>query len=208
METLSGPILLVVALSLDALVAALGYGVSAIRIPFRSLCVIAAICSGALALSIWGGGLLAPLIPPMAAKGLGCGILALLGLLKLIEEPLKRRRKAPPCPTPNQSLSPGDLLSIYCSPNCADRDGSRTLSPGEAAALAAALSLDGIAAGLGAGAVAIGPLPVLLCSIVVHLVLIRFGEWLGRRLARAISLPLAPVCGLMLLLLAAVTLYG
>ncbi len=208
MDGLFGSVLLVVALALDAFVAALGYGAAAIRIPFRSLLVLAAICSGALGVSIWAGGLLTPLLPVSVARGIGCGILALLGLLKLAEEPLKRRRAPKPCPKPEPGLSPGALLSIYCSPNCADRDGSRTLSPAEAAALALALSLDGMAAGLGAGAVELRLLSVLFCSMLVHLLGIRLGEWLGKRIAQAVPLPLAPVCGVLLLLLAALQFRG
>ena len=202
------PFLLVAALALDAFVAALGYGAASIRIPTGSLLVIALICSGALSAALLAGGLLAPLLPPAATRLFGCGLLALLGAAKLIEEPLKRRRAPPACPPAGRAFSPGALLSIYCRPDCADRDCSRTLSPGEACALALALSLDGAAAGIGAGAVCLVPLSVLLISIAVHLAGIRLGEAIGRRLARTVPVPLAPLCGAMLILLALLQFYG
>lgn len=205
MKQLLAPLLLVAALSLDAFVAALGCGAEKIRIPAVSLWIVSLICSAALSLSLWAGSLLAALLPGGSPKAWGCGLLALLGVFKLAEAPLSRLRRPADGGDTGAAAS---LASIYRQPTRADRDGSRSLSPGEAAALAVALSADGAAAGIGAGAVAIGALPVFFLSAAVHLAGIRLGEAAGRRLARALSFPPAPACGVLLLLLALGRLFG
>ena len=200
MEQLLAPLLLAAALSLDAFVAALGFGAERIRIPAASLWTVSLICSAVLSLSLQAGALLAPLLPGGAARLWGGGLLALLGVLKLIESSFTR---------PGRDEDSSSFFAFICRQTTrADRDGSRTLSPGEAALLALALSADGLAAGVGAGAGGIGALPAFLLSAAVHLGGIRAGEAAGRRLIRSLHLPFGPVCGVLLLLLALGRLLG
>lgn len=117
-------------------------------------------------------------------------------------------RAARPVPRRAAPFSPGALLSIYCRPDCADRDCSRTLSPERPARWLWLFRSTGRQPASERARSASGPLSVLLISIAVHLAGIRLGEAIGRRLARTVPVPLAPLCGAMLILLALLQFYG
>lgn len=146
-------LLLVVALSLDAFVASFAYGAQRIRIPYSSAAIISVICTAMLAVSLLAGSLLRPFLPQSLTKGLCFAILFLLGLVKLCDSTIKtliRKHKRMHRQVSFSLFSLKFILDVYADPEKADRDGSRELSPAEAASLAVALSLDGLAVGFGA----------------------------------------------------------
>ena len=96
------------------------------------------------------------------------------------------------------------ILQIYADPEEADADDSRVLSLREAAALAAALSLDGLAAGFGSGLTGSGTALLLVLSFAATAGAVSFGCRTGARLARGARRDLSWAGGALLLLLAAV----
>ncbi len=200
-------LLLALASSVDAFAASFSYGTARIEIPRTSLLAVSAICALTLALSHLLGGLLAPFLPQELTRSLGVLILAILGLCKLFDSSLKRwiRKR---CGRSREfrfsALRLHFILQIYADPEEADADDSRILSPKEAAALAAALSLDGLAAGFGSGLAGGGAALILVFAFAATAAAVSLGCRLGRRVACRTEHDLSWVGGALLLVLAAV----
>lgn len=200
-------LLLSLASSVDAFAASFSYGTARIEIPRASLLAVSAICASTLAFSHLLGGLLAPFLPAELTRSLGVLILAALGLCKLFDSSLKRwirRRSGRSREFRFSALRLHFILQVYADPQEADADDSRVLSPREAAALAAALSLDGLAAGFGAGLAGGGAVVILVLAFAATAGAVFLGCRLGRRVACRTERDLSWVGGALLLVLAAV----
>jgi len=197
--------LLAVALSADALLAAFAYGSRKIKIPIRSVLLISIICSGFLGLTLLLGSRITTLISGQTAAWLGFAILFILGLFRILDSVLKnwiRKRGASNKEMKLRAFQLKFILQVYIEPEVADIDGSRTLSVGEAAALAVALSLDGIAAGLGTGLGGAALLPAAGFTLAMTLAAVLIGCKLGDKLAQKIDKDLSWLSGTLLILLA------
>lgn len=197
--------LLVLALSLDAFVASFAYGADRIRIPLSSLLVICGVCTGLLGLSMAVGWWIGPILPAGIAGWAGFSLLFLLGFVKLFDSGVKnflkkhqpRQKKLHFC-----LAGISFLLQIYVDSTAADKDASRLLSPREAASLAFALSLDGLAVGFGAGLQEANAWEVLLFCVVLTAAAVLAGDGIGRRVAQKARFDLGWLSGLLLMLLA------
>ena len=197
-------LLLVTALSVDAFVASLAYGASKIRIPPASVAVITLVCSLVLGLSLLCGASIRPFVPAWMTKIICSTILIVLGLVKLCDSSIKhyiRTHRQKQKQISFSALHLTFILNIYADPVEADSDRSHTLSPKEAGSLAAALSLDGLAAGFGAALGNIHLPTAMLCSLVINTLAVILGSILGNRIARKISLDLSWLSGILLILL-------
>ena len=193
-------LLLVVALSMDAFVASFAYGAQRIKIPFSSAAIISVICTAMLAVSLLAGALLRPFLPQGLTRGLCFALLFLLGVAKLCDSAIKtliRRHKRMHRQVSFSVFSLKFILDIYADPEKADRDGSRVLSPAEAASLAVALSLDGLAA-----LMQVNVLIVMLFSLAVGMLAVRLGGKIGNRAAQKLSFDLSWFSGALLIVLA------
>ena len=198
-------LLLVVALSLDAFVASFAYGAQRIRIPYSSAAIISVICTAMLAVSLLAGSLLRPFLPQSLTKGLCFAILFLLGLVKLCDSTIKtliRKHKRMHRQVSFSLFSLKFILDVYADPEKADRVGSRELSPAEAASLAVALSLDGLAVGFGAALMKVNFLMVMLFSLAVGMLAVRLGGKIGNRAAQKLPFDLSWLSGALLIVLA------
>lgn len=186
MYTLLEAVLLVTALSLDAFVASVTYGTDKIRISLPCTCIISAVCSSLLGASLLAGNVFRALISPALASWLSFLVLFGLGCAKLFDGSIKACLKKHRALHREISFSAFHLrfiLGIYADPLEADADHSRTLSPAEAVALAASLSLDGLAAGFGAALANMRWGVVLPLSFFAGVAAVLAGSALGRRLA-------------------------
>lgn len=207
LRTFFSALLLALASSVDAFAASFSYGTARIQIPRASLLAVSAICALTLAASHLAGGLLAPFLPAELTHSLGVLILAALGLCKLFDSSLKswiRRRRGKSREFRFSALRLHFILQIYADPEEADADDSRVLSPGEAASLAAALSLDGLAAGFGSGLTGGGAALILALAFAATAASVALGCRLGRCVACRTRRDLSWVGGALLLALAAV----
>jgi len=196
-------LLLSAAVSLDAFAASFAYGASRIRVPLFSAGVLSALCSLLLAVSLLAGNILRPLLPEAFTRAVCFSILFIIGILKLFDSSLKACIRRSGGIRKNIRFSISRLrfiLNVYADPEEADRDASRTLSPAEAASLAVALSLDGLAAGFGAGLADINLPLTLILSLFMGLFAVICGGWLGNRTAE--TLDLSWLGGALLILLA------
>lgn len=199
-------LLLVTALSIDAFAAGFAYGVDRIRIPFLSMGIIGGLSAGSLFLSLLAGrGILAG-IPYSCAHFISCALLFIVGLIKLFDGTIKCliRRRAPK--EKHLTFHIFDLqflLTVYADPDRADADRGGMLSAGEACSLGIALSIDSMAAGIGAG---IGAAPIVfpvLLAFFMGMAATGAGVFFGNRVAAKYSLDFSWAGGLLMILLAA-----
>ncbi|MFQ7119490.1 MAG: manganese efflux pump [Intestinibacter sp.] len=95
-----------------------------------------------------------------------------------------------------------DFLNVYIDNTAADVDHSLTLSPKESFSLALALSLDGLAAGFGAGLVAANFIQIIIFSLIINIIAILGGCFVGNKIAEKTELNLSWLSGVTLILLA------
>jgi len=198
-------VLLTAALSADAVAACFAYGVEKISIPPRSAAAITLICSSLLVLAMLSGAVAAPLFPNSAACSIGFVAMLVLGIVKLFDSAIKsfiKRHSELDKRLRFRFSGLRFIIHIYANPRDADSDRSRTLSVGESAALAVALSADGIAAGFGAGLAGFNIPAAALASLLICPVAIGGGCRLGNSAANIIDRDLSWVGGAMLILLA------
>lgn len=197
-------ILLATALTTDTFLSSLAYGASRIKIPIASALTIAAVSTATLCASIFAGALLKPYLPQQLTVYLSFIILFFLGTVKLFDSTIKAFIKKHRRISKNIEFSCMHLnfiLHVYADPPSADIDDSCVLSVREALALAIALSLDGLAVGFGTALSDIKILPVMLLSLSLGLIAVKFGGMLGNRLSRALDFDLSWVSGALLIIL-------
>ena len=194
----------VVALSTDALIASLAYGSSRIKIPILSLMEITFICTSILGISILFGSLLKSFIPVLLLKFISFLILLLLGITKLVDNIIKaiidkhRIEKEFKFSLLNLNF----ILNIYANPKDADIDNSKIISTKEAFSLSIALSIDNLAAGVGAALGNINILAVIIFSIIISMISIKSGEYLGNKISNKMHFSLSWLSGVLLIVIA------
>ena len=197
-------LLLVSALSLDSFTASFAYGVNKIKIPLLSVIIISVICSAVLAGALYLGAALSNFIPPVVSLSICCALLFLIGLIKLFESFLKsyiKKHKGLDKKIGFKVFSLKLILNIYADPVEADADKSKVLSAPEAAGLAAALSLDSLTAGFGAGLNSDGFLWIIGFSLLAGVLFVYLGCLLGRLISKKINLNLSWLSGVIFILL-------
>jgi len=178
--------LLVFAVSADAFFSSLAYGVKKIKIPFSSVIVISLISAGVLAASLFAGELIRPLMHENTAKILCFLILFLLGFIKLLDNviiALIKKHNRLSGQLKFKLLSLNFILNVYANPEDADEDRSKVLSPAEAVSLSIALSLDGLAAGIGTALGGANKPLIIALALVVGVLAITLGSFIGNRVA-------------------------
>jgi len=198
-------LLLAIVLSIDVFAVSFAYGSSKIKIPFKSIMVITIIGSSILALSIYLGALLLPFISYRVAPMLSFGILFTLGLIKIFDSVIKGyiRKNNDTSKTMEFSvLNLKFILNVYADPEIADSDNSRILSPKEAVTIAIAVALDAFAIGFGAGLVDVNHLQLIAFSLVIDVIAVVTGCFIGSKIASKAKIDLSWLAGVILILLA------
>lgn len=198
-------ILLVVALSMDAFVASFAYGTSKIKIPFKSAIIINVVCSVILGIALFAGNIISNFIPSIFTTSICFTMLLMLGLAKLFDSTLKALIGPTGTLSRNYQFKVSDFrffLQVCIDNTAADADHSLELSPKESLSLAVALSLDGIAAGFGTGLVAANLAEIIIFSLIVNMIAILAGCFIGNKVAEKTDLNLSWLSGATLMLLA------
>ena len=197
-------LLLVIALSIDAFVAGFAYGVDKIRIPLMSMSVIGSFSAISLWISLLAGrGLLVGLSPGFA-RFISITLLFVVGLAKLFDGTIKciiRRKEPMEKHLDFHMFDFRFLLTVYADPNKADKDKGGILSAKEACSLGIALSIDSMAAGIGAGIAAAPILFPVILAFIMGASAIGLGVFLGNRVAARYSLDFSWIGGFLLILL-------
>jgi len=193
------------ALSIDAFTASFAYGSNQIKIPMRSIQTINLICSGITGLSLLAGTVLKNDIPEGVTTGISFTVLFLLGLTKLLDSLTKsiiRKHTGLEKKVQFTLFNFRFILKLYANPEQADVDSSKTLVPSEAVSLAVALSLDGIAVGFGAVLGGISAWAIFFSSLVINMLCLMLGAYIGGRIAHKISFDVSWLGGAILMIMA------
>ncbi|WP_231881844.1 sporulation membrane protein YtaF [Anaerosporomusa subterranea] len=177
-------ILLGFAVSFDALLAGVAYGVRKITVPFSSLLVVGAVtavCTAVAMIAAQGTGML---IAPQSAVMIGAFLLLLIGLWSVFQEYLiKRLTPRRSDDLPQLRIKLGKLIvNILADPEAVDIDHSRSISPSEAIFLGLALGLDNMVATFAAELLGVLPLYTPLVMAVIQMGLIWSGITFASRL--------------------------
>jgi putative Mn2+ efflux pump MntP len=172
-------------LSLDALAASFAYGCTGTRVPLKSVMVINIICTSFLGVALFAGAYASRFIPAQAGILICFAVLMIIGIIKLLQ----------------------GLFSK--SNNCInDRQAQvKVLKPIEAALIASALSLDGIAAGFAAALGGVNAAAMLVVSLAAHMAAVPLGAKLGRRLSQTTKLNVSWIGGAVIIILAVTKLF-
>ncbi|MBR5514168.1 MAG: manganese efflux pump [Ruminococcus sp.] len=178
-------IILSVIVSIDIFLAAAAYECSKIRIPLASAIIINASGAFFLWLSLYFSSIIGEFIPGKIYKLLGFLILLTIGITTVFKSLIRNlvRRLEKRGELFLHTKESGIVIKLYLDDTAADVDNSKTLSPKEAAALAAAASLDSLSIGLGMGGNEINPATTAIYAIISGFLAIILGGLTGRKIA-------------------------
>ncbi|MTH52885.1 sporulation membrane protein YtaF [Bacillus mangrovi] len=181
-------LVMAIAVSLDSFSVGFSYGLKKMKIPVKSLLIIALCSAFSLLAAMMLGHLLSSFIDPEWTKRLGGIILILIGLwvfyqfLKPSRDLSKEEREKTLFNLEIKSL--GIVIHILRKPASADLDGSGHIAGIEALLLGAALSFDAFGAGFGAALLGFSPLAMSLSAAVMSSVFLLAGIQAGHLFAK------------------------
>ncbi|MCA1025217.1 MULTISPECIES: sporulation membrane protein YtaF [Cytobacillus] len=178
-------IILAIAVSLDSFSVGLTYGLRKMKIPIKSILIIACCSAFTLLISMGIGHTIAKFISPAFANSIGGIILIVLGAWVLYQffRPEKEKDKDA---LPHEKIllnfeikSLGVVINILRKPMVADIDKSGTITGIEAFLLGFALSLDAFGAGIGAAMLGYSPYYLAICVAVMSSLFVFGGMSIG-----------------------------
>lgn len=187
----------------------IAYGVEGIRIPWKSILIIAFCGTFFLSISMLLAGLIAQIISPSLGKWLSFTILFLLGFTNVFQHQVKsyvNKHKEQPLIIKFKGIS--FVIDIFLNEKEADVDHSKEICMKEALYLGVALSIDSLASGLAYGIGVTDISIVLMLSFGFGIIMILAGSMLGSRIMRHIHQDVSWISGCMLILLAFLRLRG
>jgi len=177
-------ILLALAVSIDNFSVGFTYGLRKMKIPFKSIFIIAC-CSGfTLLIAMFFGHIIAQIFSPSFAESIGGVILILLGIWILYQFFRPSKEKEAVIQEKNiinfEIKSLGIVINILKKPMEADFDNSGTITGKEAVVLGLALSLDAFGAGIGASMLGLSPVYLTIVVILMSTSFVSLGIVGGR----------------------------
>jgi putative sporulation protein YtaF len=197
--------LIAASISLDSFIAGFAYGANKIKISFWCVQIINIITAAMIGVSFLFGSIIKDYIPETVALIASFIILFLLGLAKLLDGVTKSLIKKHTDLSHEIKFSMFNfnfILKLYAVPESSDADLSKNISPAEAASMAIALSLDGLAVGLGAALGGVNWLAVILFSLATGMLAIISGRYIGEIAAHKFRFNLSWLGGVVLIALA------
>lgn len=181
-------ILLALAVSLDSFSVGFTYGLRKMRIPFKSIAIIACCSALTLTISMLIGHLLQQVLSPVITAKMGGVILIILGVWVIYQFFRSEKEKEI---LPHEKViinleikSLGLVIHILKKPMSADFDKSGTITGVEAVMLGLALSLDSFGAGIGAVMLGYSPGYLALAVAFLSSLLVFLGIKLGSYLSQ------------------------
>ncbi|MCQ6273440.1 sporulation membrane protein YtaF [Bacillus sp. V3B] len=181
-------VLLALAVSLDSFSVGFTYGLRKMRIPFKSIAIIACCSAATLMVAMLLGHLLEQFMSPAFAEKIGGVILIALGAWVIYQffHPEKEKGQLPheKVIINFEIKSLGIVINILKKPMVADFDKSGTITGVEAFMLGLALSLDAFGAGVGAVMLGFSPIYLAIAVAVLSSGLVFLGIKLGTSLSQ------------------------
>lgn len=180
-------IILVLAVSIDAFIAAFSLGAEKIRIPPISAVVISLICTAFLSCSVLFSSLIGEAMPEKYCKAIGGAILIIMGTASLFQNMLKAalRKRQGEGGISFKFFSFDFVIKVYLDETQADLDRSKRLSAKEAVTLALVLSPDSLASGVGAGLGGTAIVRVFTAGLIFSIMAVGAGSILGSRISHS-----------------------
>lgn len=176
-------VLLAFAVSLDSFSVGLTYGLRKMRIPFKSIIIIACCSAATLIVAMLIGHLIEQFISPSFAEKIGGLILIVLGCWVIYQffQPEKEKDLLPHerVILNFEIKSLGIVINILKKPMTADFDKSGTITGVEAIILGLALSLDSFGAGIGAVMLGFSPIYLAVAVALLSSTLVFLGIKIG-----------------------------
>lgn len=154
-------LLLAVAISLDGLGTGFAYGLRKMKIPFKSILIIALCTAFSLGSAMLFGQFIQSFLSPLVASRLGGIILIVIGtwiIAQFFRSEIEQNGSFEKFEFNWEIKSIGIVIHILKKPTRADFDSSGTITGMEAIMLGAALSLDAFGVGIGAAMLGFNPL--------------------------------------------------
>ncbi|MDZ5472475.1 sporulation membrane protein YtaF [Bacillus sp. 31A1R] len=182
-------LLLALAVSLDSFSVGFTYGLRKMRIPFKSILVIACCSAVTLMIAMGIGHIIEKFISPDLAESVGGIVLVLIGGWVLFQffRPEKLKDDALPHEKTIVNFeikSLGLVVNILKKPMSADFDKSGTITGIEAFMLGFALSLDAFGAGIGAAMLGFSPLSLAVTVAFMSSLFVFLGMRMGVKLSK------------------------
>lgn len=201
----SSLLIFLTAVSLDSLTAGFSYGTQKVHVEIFSFFLLS--CIPAVFITAAGsiGALIGSFFPAGVLPFFSFSILFVIGSAKLLESLIRYLAKKHPGLIGNRGCKIKELniiLTVYLSPEEANKTDLQVLNAKEALLLSLALSLDSVLAGMAFTTIAIPRLTLLLSAILFNLFLFLTGYALGRLLFHILRIDLSWLSGLCLLILA------
>lgn len=182
-------ILLAFAVSLDSFSVGFTYGLRKMKIPFKSIIVIACCSAITLIAAMAVGKVIETFLSPDMAERIGGIVLVLLGGWILYQFFRTEKTKEA---LPHEKMivnfeikSLGLVINILKKPMSADFDRSGTITGIEAFVLGLALSLDAFGAGIGAAMLGYSPFALAVTVAVMSSLFVTVGMKVGAMLSRS-----------------------
>lgn len=177
-------ILVAFAVSLDSFSVGLTYGLRKLKIPFKSILIIACCSAFTLTLAMFVGKMITHLFSPAALDTIGGIIFVLLGMWILYqffrpeeEETAKLEEKII---FKVEIKSIGLVINILKKPTTADLDKSGSITGVEALILGIALSLDAFGAGVAAALLGYSPVILAIAVAAMSFIFLTLGIQIGK----------------------------
>ena len=178
-------IILAVIVSIDTFLTAAAYRSCGIKMPLSSAAVINAVGACALGLSLTLSGFVSRFIPTELCSAAGFIIIAAIGISTIYKSLIRNlvRRLSQRGELSLHTGNSGIVIKLYLDDTAVDVDNSKILSPKEAAALAAAASLDSVSIGTVMGGNEINPAISAFFAFIAGFTAIIIGGITGRKIA-------------------------
>jgi putative sporulation protein YtaF len=191
-------ILLITAVTVDGFAAAVTMGGAGIRIPTRSAAVLALTGTAFLGISVFFADSLSLFVNPLVFKILSAALLTILGVINIFKARLRCLFEA---------RIKGNSV-IFLDELRSDTDCNKIISVKEAVALSVVLSADSLATGAASSAITEGIFPLtLICTYICGFSLVAAGNRLGMKMSCITKIDFEKICGVILIILAAVNFF-
>ena len=195
-------LLMSAALSLDCLAAGIGLASEKIKLPPVSAVIISFVGTLFLSVSLFFSDIIEKCFDREICRQISFWALFILGIICILGHFIKRILKK--CSGKNLCIKCRGIrfaVSLYIDETAADCDRSKSISPLEATALAAALSTDSLLSGISAGLTEIRTVPLLISAFIFGLFFLLIGSLLGRMTDKR-EINISWISGAILILLA------
>lgn len=196
-------VLLVLAVCIDSFIVSMAYGAQSIKIPLKSVMIIAGFGTFFLGVSLYLAKFLQQFFSLQICYYISFTILFIIGIISLFQTQMKyylKKHKEGKLMFSLKEIS--FVVDVYIDETKADADHSKVLSAKEAVYLAIALSIDSLATGIAFGMAVQDPREVLLISFLMGVMILAIGQWIGKRISKVLDFDLSWITGVILLILA------